>query len=181
MRAKPFVVTLFVISTAITSFAVLNVMRKGDAAIPQEQVLAATMELPAGTLLRAQDITWRAVSTTEADQIARPNAVAIEAKPEIVEETAASVYGAVLRHPLAVGEPVRRGAIVTPGDRDFLQVVLSSGARAIAIPVATGGASTGLLTGGDGVDVILPQNFKNDPSQEPRNTPLPRRSVGETI
>ena len=60
------------------------------------------------------------------------------------------------------------------GDRDFLEVVLSPGARAIAIPVATGGASTGLLYPGDRVDVILTQTFKNDP-------PLIRRSVSETV
>src|SRR5437764_7413228 len=72
------------------------------------------------------------------------------------------------------GEPISRGAIVKPGDRDFLQVVLSPQARAIAIPVATGGASTGILYPGDRVDVILTQTFKNDP-------PLARRSVGETV
>ena len=45
---------------------------------------------------------------------------------------------------------------------------------AIAIPVATGGASTSLLHPGDCVDVILTQTFKNDP-------PLTHRSVGETV
>ena len=44
----------------------------------------------------------------------------------------------------------------------------------IAIPVAMGGASTGILYPGDRVDVILTQTFKNDP-------PLTRRSVGETV
>src|SRR4029077_9128676 len=72
------------------------------------------------------------------------------------------------------GEPIPRSAIAKPGDRDFLQVVLSPGARAIAIPVATSGASTGLLYPGDHVDVILTQTFKNDP-------PLTRRSVSETV
>jgi len=72
------------------------------------------------------------------------------------------------------GEPISRGAIVKPRDRDFLQVVLSPQARAIAIPVTTGGASTGILYPGDRVDVILTQTFKNDP-------PLARRSVGETV
>src|SRR4029077_20832226 len=72
------------------------------------------------------------------------------------------------------GEPIPRSAIAKPGDRDFLQVVLSPGARAIAIPVATSGASTGLLYQRDHVDVILTQTFKNDP-------PLPRRSVSETV
>jgi pilus assembly protein CpaB len=59
--------------------------------------------------------------------------------------------------------------------------VLTPGARAIAIPVSTGGASTGLLQAGDRVDVILTQNFKNDPNQDTKNTPITRRSVGETI
>ena len=74
-----------------------------------------------------------------------------------------------------------RGSFVKPGDRDFLQVVLTPGARAIAIPVSTGGASTGLLSPGDRVDVILTQNFKNDNAQDLKNTPLTRRSVSETV
>jgi pilus assembly protein CpaB len=51
--------------------------------------------------------------------------------------------------------------------------VLSPGARAIAIPVATGGAGTGLLNPGDRVDVILTRNFREV-------APLTRRSVSET-
>jgi pilus assembly protein CpaB len=179
---KTMVVALFMVTLIVGAFALLNSMRKVDASVPTEQILAASMELPAGTLLRAQDITWQSVSVTEPDQILRPNTAAVEVKPEVVEETAASVYGAVLRHSLGVGSPIRRGDIVKPGDRDFLQVVLTPGARAIAIPVATGGASTGLLSPGDRVDVILTQSFKaNDGNQETRDTPLTRRSVGETI
>jgi pilus assembly protein CpaB len=181
MRAKTILTVLFVLSLAVAAIAFTQVMPKGGATVPKEQILATTMSLPIGTLLRAQDVTWRAVSETEPDQIARPSAVAVEAKPEIVEETQASVYGAVLRHPLVAGEPIRRGDIVKPGDRDFLQVVLTPGSRAIAIPVATGGASTGLLSPGDRVDVILTQNFKNENGQDLRNTPLTRRSVSETV
>ena len=181
MRAKPVVVTVFAISSAVAAFALLNASQKGDAALPKHQVLAASSELASGTLLRAQDITWQPVIATEPDQIVRPNASAVQAKPEIVQETAASVYGAVLRHTLAAGSPIRRGDIAKPGDRDFLQVVLTPGQRAISIPVATGGASTGLLSPGDRVDVILTQNFKNDANQELKNAPLTRRSVGETI
>jgi pilus assembly protein CpaB len=182
MRAKTLLTGLFVVSIVVAAIAFMQVMaQKSGATAPKEQILAATMALPAGTLLRAQDVTWQAVSETEPDQIVRPSAAAVEAKPEIVEETTASVYGAVLRHPLAVGESIRRGDIVKPGDRDFLQVVLTPGSRAIAIPVATGGASTGLLSPGDRVDVILTQNFKNDSANDLRNTPLTRRSVSETV
>lgn len=181
MRAKPLVIAVFAITTAGAVFAFLNAAHKGDAAIPTQQILAARMELPAGTLLRAQDITWATTNAAQPDQIKRPPVAAVTAKPEIVEATAATVYGAVLRHGLAPGDPIRVGDIVKPGDRDFLQVVLSPGKRAIAIPVSTGGASTGLLSPGDRVDVILTQSFKNDTNPDLKNTPLTRRSVGETI
>jgi pilus assembly protein CpaB len=179
MRAKTILIGLFVISLFVAAIAFMQMMApKGGATVPKAQILATTMPLPAGTLLRAQDVAWLP-GDAEPDQIVRPDAT--EAKPEAAEETKASVYGAVLRHALAAGEPIRRGAFVKPGDRDFLQVVLTPGARAIAIPVSTGGASTGLLSPGDRVDVILTQNFKNDSAQDLKNTPVTRRSVSETV
>src|SRR3954452_4313946 len=116
MRAKPVVIAAFAISTAVAAVAMLQ---KGDTAVPREQILASSMDLTAGTLLRAQDITWRSVPVAEPDQIGRQPGAAAQAKPEIVEETAAIVHGAVLRHPLASGAPIRRGDFVKPGDRDF--------------------------------------------------------------
>ena len=138
--------------------------QKGDATeATKEHILVATMPLPARHPVRAQDVAWHPTpGPVGTDQIMRPNAAALEAKPEASEETRAGVYGAVLREPLAVGDPIRRSGRYKPGDREFLQVVLSPGARAIAIPVATGGASTGLLSPGDRVDVILTQNFKGE-------------------
>lgn len=181
MRAKTILIGLFVISLFVAAIAFMQVMsQKGAATTPKTQILAATIPLPAGTLLRAPDVAWQP-GESEPNQIERPNAAALEAKPEADEEARASVYGAVLRHPLATGEPIRKGSIVKPGDRDFLQVVLTPGARAIAIPVSTGGASTGLLSPGDRVDVILTQNFKNDTAADLKNTPVTRRSVSETV
>jgi pilus assembly protein CpaB len=182
VRGKTILTILFVLSLVVAAIAAIQMSQKSGAATPKEQILAATVDLPAGTFLRAQDVTWQGVSETAPDEIARPNAAALEAKPDADEDAKASVYGAVLRHPLPAGEPIRRGAFVKPGERDFLQIVLTPGARAIAIPVATGGASTGLLSPGDHVDVILTQNFKNDnQNQELRDTPLTRKSVSETV
>ena len=107
-------------------------------------------------------------------QITRPANAAGNPNLELDQQARADVYGAALRNSVLADEPINRGGIVKPGDRDFLQVVLSPQARAIAIPVTTGGASTGILYPGDRVDVILTQTFKNDP-------PLTRRSVGETV
>src|SRR4029077_15278760 len=137
----------------------------------KEEILVATVPLAAGTLLRAQDVTWQPIARpADRGEIVRPSEAARQTKPEIDEEARAMVYGAAMRpaHDTAAGEPIRRGSIVKPGDRDFLQVVLSPGARAIAIPVVTGGASTGLLFPGDRVDVILTQNFKGE------STPITR-------
>jgi pilus assembly protein CpaB len=128
--------------------------------------------------LREQDVTWQGVVETKPGEIVRPSAAALDANPELENTVRASVYGAVLRHELAAGDPIEKAAIAKPGERDFLQVVLTPGERAIAIPVATGGASTGLLTPGDRVDVILTQNFKGDNDAK---APLTRRSVSETV
>jgi len=177
MRAKVIFNVLFVASLVGAAVAVTHMAsQKSDATVPKEYVLATTMPLPAGTLLRAQDVTWQGVTETAPDQILRPSASVLATKPELDDETRASVYGAVLRHQLTAGEPIRKGVFVKPGDREFLQVVLTPGARAIAIPVSTGGASTGLLSPGDRVDVILTQNFKGL-----ETAPLTRRSVGETV
>jgi pilus assembly protein CpaB len=181
MRTKPLVTTLFVASLVVVAVAGTHMLAQKGSGQPTAQILVATLPLPQGTLLREQDVTWQGVTETKPGEIVRPNAAALEANPELENTIRASVYGAVLRHQLVAGEPIQKAAIAKPGERDFLQVVLTPGERAIAIPVATGGASTGLLSPGDRVDVILTQNFKNDTAQDMRNTPVTRRSVSETV
>ncbi len=181
MRAKTILTVLFLISLAVAVIVILRAMPgqvDANANAPKEEILVATVPLAAGTLLRAQDVRWQPVDRpVDSGEIARPSEAARQVKPGIDEETRAEIYGAAVRpaRDTAAGEPIRRGNIVKPGDRDFLQVVLTPGARAIAIPVATGGASTGLLFPGDRVDVILTQNFKGE------SAVITRRSVSETV
>jgi pilus assembly protein CpaB len=181
MRAKTILTVLFLISIGVAVVVILRTLPTqldANASTAKEEILVATVPLAAGTLLRAQDVTWQPIARpADRGEIVRPSEAARQTKPEIDEEARAMVYGAAMRpaHDTAAGEPIRRGSIVKPGDRDFLQVVLSPGARAIAIPVATGGASTGLLFPGDRVDVILTQNLKSE------NTVITRRSVSETV
>lgn len=181
MRAKTILTVLFLISVAVAAIVVLRAMPTqvdANANTPKEEILVATVQLTAGTLLRAQDVTWHLIARpVEPGEIVRPSEAARLVKPEVDEATRAEVYGAAVRlaRDTAAGEPIRRANIVKPGDRDFLQVVLTPGARAIAIPVATSGASTGLLFPGDRVDVILTQNFKGE------SAVITRRSVSETV
>jgi Flp pilus assembly protein CpaB len=114
MRAKNLFTVLFAVTLLIGGFALFNLMRKGDASVPQHQILTATTALPSGTLLRSQDVQWHGVSAIEPDQIVRPSGPAVDAKPELIQEAEARAYGAVLRHSLNVGDPIRRGDIVRP-------------------------------------------------------------------
>jgi len=145
-----------------------------DTVTGRNEILVATTTLPPGTLLRAKDVAWQPTTKAEPGQIVRPSNAVTNTNDESDRQAPSDVSGAALRAGVTAGEPIRRTAIVKPADRDFLQVVLSPGARAIAIPVATSGASTGLLYLGDRVDVILTQSFKDD-------SPLTRRSVSETV
>jgi pilus assembly protein CpaB len=169
---------LFFVSLSVVVILAIRALPQrlnGDIPGTREEILVAATALQIGTLLRAKDVAWQQISGNAGlGHIARPRTAAGGPNLDIDQLARAEVYGAALRSSVMAGEPISRGAIVKPGDRDFLQVVLSPQARAIAIPVTTGGASTGILSPGDRVDVILTQTFKNDP-------PLARRSVGETV
>jgi pilus assembly protein CpaB len=180
MRAKTILTALFLISIVVAAWVVIRALpQRSDAATEPgagEEVLVATAPLAAGTLLRATDVMWqRTFHAPARGEIVRPSAAAREVAPEIDEQTRAQVYGAVLRIDLATGDPIHRHSIVKPGDREFLQFVLVPGARAIAIPVSSGVASSGLLYPGDRVDVILTQKFGSN------GAPLTRSSVSETV
>src|SRR5712691_9321883 len=142
----------------------------------REEILVAARPLSAGLLLRTQDVTWRGRSGPAlSGDIMRPSPETRAAKPESDEAARAAVYGAALRENRAEGQPIRRSTVVKPGDRDFLQTVLTQGTRALTIPVSAASGGTGLMFPGDHVDVMLTQTFKNE------DAPLTRRSVSETV
>src|SRR5713101_1545671 len=177
MPAKTILTLLFLISLGVMVIVYLHALPQrvnANTTGAMDEVLVAAAALPPGTLLRAKDVNWQPTSNPESGQILRSSGAVSNADAELDQKVRAEVYGAALRTGLATGEPFQRGGIVKPGDRDFLQVVLSPGARAIAIPVATGGASTGLLYPGDRVDIVLTQKFTDA-------APLTRRSVSETV
>ena len=77
MRAKTILTVLFLISLAVAVVVVLRALpTQGDANtnMPKEEILAATVPLAAGTLLRAQDVTWQTVArSVEPGEIVRPS------------------------------------------------------------------------------------------------------------
>jgi pilus assembly protein CpaB len=175
MPAKTILVALFLLSLGTVSLICLEALpqRVNADTATKDEILVATAALSSGSFLRNKDVIWRRYAgKTDPSQIRRSPGSADNG--DLDQQSHGEVFGAALRENVASGEPIRLNAIVRPGDRDFFQIVLLPRARAIAIPLATGGASTGLLSPGDHVDVILTQTFKNDPS-------LTRRSVSETV
>ena len=178
MRAKTILVFLFLVSVAVAGVIFLQAMSietQAEAQAEGPEVLVAAVPLQPRTLLRAQDVRWQRAPATTPGAILRPNATQRRENPALEEQTRAGVFGAVLRIEVEAGAPLTNDLIVKPGDRDFLRVVLMPGQRAIAIPVKTGGASTGLLEPGDQVDVILTQKFNE------KDERMARRSVAETV
>jgi pilus assembly protein CpaB len=127
-------------------------------------ILVAARELPAGTLLRMEDLTWHDV----------PPAAANAADYLRGSVTQADFAGAVTRVPLAEHQALTADDIVKPGDRGFLVATLAPGDRAVSIAVDAVQSDTGLVLPGDWVDVVLTQHFMTtgDPGH---------RSVGETV
>jgi pilus assembly protein CpaB len=176
MRAKTILSVLFLISLSVVAMLYLySLPRQLNADGLTDNILVTARALAPGTLLSTGDVIWkRNTRALEPGQIAGPSSEARATDPELSERARADVYGATLRVGVSSGDPILKGNIIKPSDRDFLQIVLDPGRRAITIPLATGGASTHLMFPGDHVDVILTQIFKND-------IPLTRRSVSETV
>jgi len=70
------------------------------------------------------------------------------------------VIGSVVRDELDLGEPITSGDFVKPGDRSFLSAVLKPGMRAISINVNDASSSSGLISPGDKVDVIVSRQIQ---------------------
>src|ERR1700751_1466731 len=146
MPAKTILTVLFLISLGVVVVLGLHALPHQATPAVKQEILVATTALPSGTLMRAKDVTWQPIAgTPEPDQILRPPGAAGAANLELDQQARAEVYGAALRAGVTAGDPIRRSAIVKPGDRDFLRIVLSPRARAMAIPVATGGGRARLL------------------------------------
>jgi len=65
MRAKTILTVLFLISLAVAVIVILRAIPgqvDANANAPKEEILVATVQLAAGTLLRAQDVTWQLIT-----------------------------------------------------------------------------------------------------------------------
>jgi pilus assembly protein CpaB len=113
------------------------------------QVLVAKRELPVGTFLRPEHLRWQVWP-----QASLSPAYAVEGKKKMED-----FVGAVVRLPIAQGEPITDGRVVSPGNSGFLAAVLRPGYRAVSVPVTVTSGIAGFVFPGDHVDVLLTHNL----------------------
>lgn len=129
------------------------------------RTLVAARPIPAGSLLRAEDLGVREVPTSEAG----------EGVLRDTPETRAELAGALVRRYLEAGERIAIADVLRPRDRGFLAAVLRPNMRAITVGVDAVTGTAGLIWPGDRVDLLLTQSL------DERVTQLSRRVVGETV
>lgn len=128
-------------------------------------VLVAARSVPAGSLLKPEDLASRDLAAEES------------AEEALIDTEAArtELRGGLVRRPLSPDDLLRAEDVLRPRDRGFLAAVLAKGMRAMSVGVDAVTGAAGLIWPGDRVDLILTQTF------EEQEVPVSRRVVGETV
>ncbi len=113
--------------------------------VPDLFVLVAQGNLQPGMLLGPESLRWQGWPTEDV-----PPSYIVEG-----QRTNTEFYGAVVRRPIASGEPITDFKVAKPGEQGFLAAVLEPGMRAVTVPISPTRASAGFILPGDRVDVLL--------------------------
>jgi len=114
-------------------------------ATPTQEILVAAKDLPAGTLLKDEDLKWQTWPKEEGVA-----GFAVKGEKDVKDYT-----GTVVRYGMRVGEPVMAGRTVKPGEQGFMAAALNPGMRAASIAITPVAGVAGFVFPGDHVDVIV--------------------------
>lgn len=153
---------------------------------PMTRVLIAKRDLPVGTRLTAADMGWQSWPAASLNPVFITDGSAPAPAPATTAEKAIdgaakvaqtvvggdhameNLIGAVVREPIASGEPMVARKVVKGGEGGYLAVVLQPGMRAVGVPVSVESGAGGFILPGDRVDVI-----------QTREVALPQGSTGD--
>lgn len=115
------------------------------------EVLVTASSLPAGRIIKFDDLTW----------LAWPEDGVTDYYIVKGLRSVDDFVGAVVRRGLATGTPFNEEQIVKPGERGFLAAVLLPGMRAVSVPISATSGISGFVFPGDRVDLILTHQIDN--------------------
>lgn len=114
---------------------------------PTLHIRVAAADLPAGLLLRNEDLEWQGTLKN-----AVPAGAIVEGS-----SVADDVTGVMVRRNIKAGTPILEKDIIRPNAPGFLSAVLKPGMRAVSVAVDNVSGNAGLIQPGDYVDMILVQ------------------------
>ena len=143
-------ITAFFARTLIAGSAAPQAVAMGQPIAPPidgPEVLVATRALPIGTILDATALKFQPWPKELVD-----GAYYLKVSTDL-----AKLQGTVVRNAITAGQPVTKGALVSPGDRGFLAAALGPGMRAVTVSVSNQAAVAGFVFPGDRIDLVLTQ------------------------
>ncbi|MEZ5841258.1 MAG: Flp pilus assembly protein CpaB [Hyphomicrobiales bacterium] len=115
-------------------------------AIATDEVLVASRDIPMGTAVTAEGLSWQAWPKDALN----PSYITKETRPGALEELSSTIA----RAPFLAGEPIKEGKLVR-SDRGFMSAILPAGMRAVATRISPETGAGGFILPNDRVDVIL--------------------------
>lgn len=113
-------------------------------------VLVAARNVPAGTILKSNDLRW----LRWPDEGLDPNFL-IRDKGASLEDA----VGRVVLRGFAAGEPITMPRLLKPGEAGFLAAALTPGMRAVTVRIDAVSGQGGFIVPGDRVDVLLAERY----------------------
>lgn len=135
-------------------------------ATPAYEILVCGRDVPAGTMLKEADLTWKAWPKEDGT-----SAYAIKGKNDIKD-----YIGTVARSGLRAGEPLTMNRVVKPGEQGFMAAALAPGMRAVSISLTPVAGVAGFVFPSDHVDVIVTHQLGRTSDMDPAG-----RRVSETV
>ncbi len=153
-------ITAFFARTLIAGSAAPQAAAMGQpvaAPVTGPEVLVATRALPIGTILDATALKFQPWPAELVD-----GAYYLKAGTDL-----SKLLGTVVRNAVTAGQPVTKGALVSPGDRGFLAAALGPGMRAVTVSVSNQAAVAGFVFPGDRIDLVLTQTVAGGGDGQP--------------
>ena len=116
------------------------------------EVLVAKSDLGVGQVVGDRDVGWQ---TWPADA-ANSSFIKKSDRPDAIKD----FVGAIVRSPVAAGEPIRDSKVVVAKNGGFMAAILPRGMRAISLDVAPDTGAGGFILPNDHVDVVLTHRDK---------------------
>lgn len=120
-------------------------------------MIAAARDLPVGTLLTANDVTY----------VPLESGAVLSSHMRRDQTELSAVIGSVVRTALLAGMPLTSMALIRPGQEGFLAAALIPNHRAVTITVNQETSHAGLIAPGDRVDVIFTMQVPSDGANQP--------------